>query len=333
MTLIAATSTGIVLSDHREADQDACQEGFQDRFELVHAAGVGFFGIVFYALVKSDFAFEQSRLTDDPSRYEGAGGLGKIQAVKICNPMCPSGVKASASYLVKEITAMRTVWSRMEKSVHLNFVKLHDYSISNAPWYSMEPVMSGLTLEKLYVTTQAWQSTVPEELAFHIVDQLTKACLFLYEKCNIVRADTNRENFMLRYPGRQTPLLPDVVLIDWSLWEEADAGRIAKDTRKMYEAVFPVLFEGGWTCGASHSQLGCAIDNATHSKAWLDLYNTMSAKASSIQRLGEGVAIAAKESRQRVEADSQVANVVRVLMVTAGDRFTETSLRRALMTG
>lgn len=138
--------------------------------------------------------------------------------------------------------------------------------------------MSGLTLEKLYLASKAKQQPLSEELAFHMVDQVTNACLFLHKKCCIVHADVNRENFMLRYPGRQTPLMPDVVLIDWSLWEEANPERIVKDTESVYKSLYPVLFEGGWGCGADHEQQGCAIHNITHSAEWFHLYRTISAK-------------------------------------------------------
>ncbi|KAH3911547.1 hypothetical protein HBH56_136270 [Parastagonospora nodorum] len=47
----------------------------QDRFELLDAAGMGFFGVVFYALTKHDFTVEQSRLTSDPANYDSAGGI------------------------------------------------------------------------------------------------------------------------------------------------------------------------------------------------------------------------------------------------------------------
>jgi serine/threonine protein kinase len=109
----------------------------------------------------------------------------------------------------------------------------------------MEPVLSGLTLGNMYMTSQQQALPVPEELAFYIVDQISQACSFLHDKCRIVRADVNRENVMLRYPGRESKLLPDVVLIDWSLWEEASAEWIVRETEKVYECLLPVLFEGG----------------------------------------------------------------------------------------
>jgi hypothetical protein len=65
----------------------------------------------------------------------------------------------------------------------------------------MEAVMSRLTLEKLYKSSEKRGLPVPKELAFHLVDQITKATLFLHEKCAIVCADVNRENVMLRYPN------------------------------------------------------------------------------------------------------------------------------------
>jgi serine/threonine protein kinase len=214
----------------RDSRQDACQESFEESFQPVYAAGMGFFGVVFYALMKSDLLLEKSRFTINTVKYDGASGLQKIKAVKICNPLCPSGVKASASYLIKELRAIQKVWLSMEEPVQHNFAQLYGYNTSDAPWYSMEPVTSGLTLENLYKTTQAKQQPIPEDLTFHMIDQMTKACDFLYTKCRIIRADVNRRNIMLRYPGREAPLMPDLVMIDWSLWEESSDELILKDT-------------------------------------------------------------------------------------------------------
>ena len=309
---------------------NACEERLEDRFELLNTAGMGFFGIVFYTILKSDFLIEQSNLASDPSKYDSAGGLQKIQAVKTCNPLCPSGIKASASYIVKDIKAMKKVWTYMEENVHYNFVKMLSYSISETPWYSMEPVMSGLTLEKLYLASKAKQQPLSEELAFHMVDQVTNACLFLHKKCCIVHADVNRENFMLRYPGRQTPLMPDVVLIDWSLWEEANPERIVKDTESVYKSLYPVLFEGGWGCGADHEQQGCAIHNITHSAEWFHLYRTISAKQVPLLDLQNMVAGAAKQSRQVTNTDNERANAIKDLLAVAQNPFTEAHLKAVM---
>jgi serine/threonine protein kinase len=326
MGLITTTRANVVLENHPETNH----ESFEDWFELVHAAGMGFFGVVFYALIKSDFLSEKSRLKRDKIDYDGASGLQKIKAVKICNPLCPSGVKASASYLKKEIRAIRRVWSCMEAPFQHNFVKLYEYNTSDTPWYSMEPVMSGLTLESLYKTTQTRQQPLPEDLAFHIIDQVTKACNFLYTKCRIVRADVNRENIMLRYPGREAPLMPDTVMIDWSLWEEASGQMVLKDTADVYQAISPVLFQGGWPCGMHHERDACAVTNTTHSPEWLHLYDAMSARNYSMRSLSESVATLANESRQRVVVNSEAANVIGNLLTAASSSFTGPDLREAL---
>ncbi|KNG45296.1 hypothetical protein DDE82_009020 [Stemphylium lycopersici] len=321
MGLITSTRANLERDGYHYGQEDKCHEAFEDRFMPLDAAGMGFFGIVFYALTKFDFAVERSLLISDPVRYNSADGLRKVQAVKICNPLCPSGTKASAEYLMKEIKAMKRVWSEMEECVRHNFVRLCDYSTSNGPWYSMEHVTSGVTLETLYRTNQAKQSPVIEELAFHLVDQITKACVFLHEKCGIVCADVNRRNIMLRYPGRETPLMPDVVMIDWSLWEEANAERVDKDTKDVYESVFPVLFEVGWSCGMSHDQKTCTVSDAGHSREWLHLYKDMSARQLSLRHLGASVKNTSNESRRRVSEDCHKADKVQ------GSKFANESAR------
>lgn len=314
-----------------DRSKDALQERVEDRFQLMDVAGMGFFGIVFYAMSKADLLIESSLIKGALSTYDSKKGLQSVQAVKLCNPLCPSGVKASAGYVMKDITAMKRIWSRMEGSFQHNFVRLLSYSTSETPWYSMEPVMSGLTLEQVYLASQAQGLPLTEELAFHLVSQMTQACLFLYNKCNIVRADSNRENIMLRFPGRHSKLLPDVVLVDWSLWEEANPERIARDTEDVYRCLFPVIFEGGWKCGASHNQHDCTIDgNAAHSPDWLHLYRVFCAKHTSFQDLECNFFNVVEQRIQRIATDALRAERVRALLMATQASFTEEKLRSAL---
>jgi serine/threonine protein kinase len=328
MSPIAIKRGAVSLEDCHTSDQDGCAGTVEDRFALFDAAGIGFFGVVFYALTKEDFTAEQSRLISDPVNYDSVESVQKIQAVKICSPLCPSGIKASARYLVKDIKAMIKIRSKMEEAVQHSFVRLYDYNTSNAPWYSMEPVLSGLTLEKLYQTSEERRLPVSEELAFHLVDQITKATLFLHQKCAMVRADVNRDNLMLRYPGRVNLVLPDVIMIDWSLWEEATAERIVKDTKDVFESVFPVLFQAGWECGKSHNEESCRANR--HSSTWLELYRTMSAQQISLRCFEESITVTASECRRRVEIDDRKADAVRNLVLKAADPFVGTDLKKAL---
>lgn len=142
-------------------------------------------------------------LANSQPEYDSEKSYLTVQAVKICNPLCPSGIKASANYIIKDITATRKIWKKMEEHTQHSFVRLLSYSESETPWYIMERVLSDLILEKLYIASQAQGLPVPEELTFHLVDQVSKACLFLHEGCKLVRADTNCENLMLRYPGEK----------------------------------------------------------------------------------------------------------------------------------
>ncbi len=54
-----------VMDDCANSCHEAVQKTVEDHFELIDTAGMGFFGIVFYALSKSDFLHEQSLLTND----------------------------------------------------------------------------------------------------------------------------------------------------------------------------------------------------------------------------------------------------------------------------
>lgn len=329
------TSSGPQNSSHQDgfqdSDQDGLQENVEDRFQLMDAAGMGFFGIVFYAVLKTDFEVDSSLLRSDPSNHNGGRSLQAVRAVKICNPLCPSGLKASANYIMKDILAMKMVWCKMEQHVRNSFVRLFDYNTSETPWYSMEPIICGLTLEKVYVASQQQGMPVPEELAFHIVGQMSQACLFLHDKCKIVRADVHRQNIMLRYPGRESESLPDVVLIDWSLWDEASAERIVRETENVYECLFPVLFEGGWGCGTRHDRQDCkAMNNTAHSSEWLDLQSIMYGKQGSLEEIDRKFGDVIDRSRRKVGTGLVEAERVEALLTATEPSLTEESLRSAL---
>jgi hypothetical protein len=86
MSLVATTCGTVSLENCQRSNQEVRKGIVQDRFELLDAAGMGFFGVVFYALTKQDFTVEQSQWTSDPANYDSTEGIRKIQAVKICSP-------------------------------------------------------------------------------------------------------------------------------------------------------------------------------------------------------------------------------------------------------
>jgi hypothetical protein len=72
-----------IATIHASIDFDIWQElsqmSFEECFKLLHAASMGFFQIIFYALNKSDFLLEKSRLADYAAKYDSASGLEKIK--------------------------------------------------------------------------------------------------------------------------------------------------------------------------------------------------------------------------------------------------------------
>ena len=121
-------------------------------------------------------------------------------------------------------------------------------------------------------------------------------------------------------------MMSDVIMIDWSLWEEANEERIVKDTKDVYESVSPIIFKAGWECGASHNQEDCTTKRTTHSPEWLDLHRVMRAQQLPLRCLDESIANTASKCRQEVENNDQKADVVRALMLSTGDAFTESDL-------
>jgi hypothetical protein len=105
-------------------------------------------------------------------------------------------------------------------------------------------------------------------------------------------------------------VMPDVIMIDWSLWDEANEERIVKDTKGVYESVFPIIFEAGWECGASHNQEDCTANRTTHSAEWLDLHRVMRAQQLPLRCLAERIATTASKCRQRTEDNDQKADGV-----------------------
>jgi hypothetical protein len=173
-------------SDHHL--QKACQKPFADRFEPVGLAGIGFFGVVLYAMIKFDSQLKDIRVIENAQGDDRGTSTRKLLAVKLCRPGCPSGIKDSARRLIVEIEAMKRVSQNITEPMRSCFAELHEYNTSNEPWYSMEPIMPGMTLDHVFEIISAATHPVPEGLAFHFADQVARAYRFLHEDCKLVRA-------------------------------------------------------------------------------------------------------------------------------------------------
>jgi hypothetical protein len=125
--------------------------------------------------------------------------------------------------------------------------------------------------------------------------------------------------------------MPDIVVIDWSLWREASEETISHDTRNMYECIYPVIYEGGWPCRGSHGRESCAVHNVTHTMEWLQLQDVVRKKQCPTNLLSESIRFTTAISRQTIMEDNQKAEKIMDLMLTAGDQFTEATLRGTLM--
>lgn len=121
----------LALDHHHHAHAAASEENLEDHFELMHAVGMGFFGIVFFAFEKPFPLVEKCEV----NKHDLREAFGKVKAVKICNPLCPSGTKASAQYLRREIDAVRRIQSRMKDHVRHNFAACYEYNTLSSPWY------------------------------------------------------------------------------------------------------------------------------------------------------------------------------------------------------
>ncbi|RYN61289.1 hypothetical protein AA0119_g13188 [Alternaria tenuissima] len=111
--------------------------------------------------------------------------------------------------------AMKRVSQNRTESVRPLFAELYEYNTSNEPWYSMELILPGITLQQVFDVASTASHPIPEEIVFHVADQATRAFHFLHVDCRLVCADISQSNMMLRYPGREVPVMPDLVLIEW----------------------------------------------------------------------------------------------------------------------
>jgi hypothetical protein len=167
------------LSNH--CLQNASQKPFADRFEPVGLAGIGFFGVVLYAMIKLDSQLKDPRDVENAQSNDCGTSTRKLLAVKLCRPGCPSGINDSARRLILEMEAMKRVSQNITEPMRSCFAELHEYNTSNEPWYSMEPIMPGITLEQVFNIISAATHPVPEGLAFHFADQVARAYRFLHE--------------------------------------------------------------------------------------------------------------------------------------------------------
>ncbi|KAH8621751.1 hypothetical protein IG631_23628 [Alternaria alternata] len=138
-----------------------------------------------------------------------------LQAAKLCLPRCPSGIKGSTIRLLAVMEAMKRVSQNRTESVRPLFAELYEYNTSNEPWYSMELILPGITLQQVFDVASAASHPIPEEIVFHVADQAARAFHFLHVDCRLICTDISQSNMMLRYPGREVPVMPDLVLIEW----------------------------------------------------------------------------------------------------------------------
>jgi hypothetical protein len=75
----------------------------------VGLAGIGFFGVVLYAMIKLDSQLKDTRVVENAQSNDCGTSIRKVFAVKLCRPGCPSGIKDSARRLIVEIEAMKRV--------------------------------------------------------------------------------------------------------------------------------------------------------------------------------------------------------------------------------
>jgi serine/threonine protein kinase len=301
---------------------EACGDTFEDRFSPLGVAGIGSFGIIFSATTKSKSRVDK---LETPQHREASEhrGTQALQAVKLCLPGCPSGIKGSTTRLQAEIEAMRRVSENSTRSVRHLFAELYAFNTSNEPWYSMELILPGITLQQVLDIASAASHPVPEEIVFHVADQAARAFHFLHEVCRLVCTDISQSNMMFRYPGREVYGMPDLVLIDWSFWVEASDKTTTRSVRDLYDCLVPVFFDAGWRCGPRHDRDSCAASDVSHSCEWLDLQSLMGSTQNSLSALSDNIQTTVKHMRTETTGNFGRIEAFKNLLLSSADVSTE----------
>jgi serine/threonine protein kinase len=303
-------------ADHRLPE--ACGDSFEEHFLPLGVAGIGSFGIVFSATTKSKPHIEKFGTPQHREESDGRGTQA-IQAVKLCLPGCPSGIKSSTVRLLAEIEAMKRVSQNRTESVRHLFAELYAYNTSNEPWYSMELILPGITLHQVFDVASAASHPVPEEIVFHVADQAARAFHFLHDDCSLVCTDIRQSNMTLRYPGREVAVMPDLVLIDWSFWAEASDTTTNCAVENLYHCLFPVFFDWGWRCGPHHDQDSCVASGVLHGCEWLDLQSRMGSRKSPLSAFSDSIQKTVKHMRRETMYNSGRADAFGHLLLASAD--------------
>jgi len=124
---------------------------------------------------------------------------------------------------------------------------------------------------------------------------------------------------MLRYPGREVPVMPDLVLIDWSFWAEASDKTTTCAVRNLYNCLVPVFFNAGWRCGRPHDQDSCAATGAFHSCEWLDLQDLMGNRQSTLSTFSDTIQATVEKMRTETMSRSGSAEAFGNLLLAFAD--------------
>jgi serine/threonine protein kinase len=297
---------------------EACSKTFEDQFSPLEVAGIGSFGIVFSATTKSKPHIDKLGTPQHRDASEGSGTQA-LQAVKLCLPGCPSGIKGSTSRLRAEIEAMRRVSKNTTPSVRHLFAELYAFNTSDEPWYSMELILPGVTLQQVFDVASAASYPFPEEIVFHVADQAARAFQFLHDQCRFVCTDISQSNMMLRYPGKEVSVMPDLVLIDWSFWAEASDQTTTCAVRNLYNCLAPVFYDAGWRCSRRHDQDSCAASGVFHSCEWLDLQNLMDSGQSTLRTFSDSIQATVTRMRTETMGNSGSAEAFGNLLLASVD--------------
>ncbi|CAG5137369.1 uncharacterized protein ALTATR162_LOCUS77 [Alternaria atra] len=300
---------------------EACGDTFEDHFSPLGVAGIGSFGIVFSATTKSKLHIQETRTLQHREESDGTGTQA-LQAVKLCLPGCPSGIKGSTIRLLAEMEAMKRVSQNRTESVRHLFAELYEYNTSNEPWYSMELILPGISLQQVFDVANAASHPVPEEIVFHVADQAARAFHFLHVDCRLVCTDISQSNMMLRYPGREVPVMPDLVLIDWSFWAEASDRTTTCAVQNLYHCLFPVFFDSGWRCGPHHDQDSCAASGVLHGCEWLDLQSLMGSRQSTLSSFSDSIQTTVKHMRRETMHNAGRVEAFGHLLLASADTST-----------
>lgn len=237
-------------SDEPRWAQDSEQARFESESKhlIVKELGFGSYGFVYASISDSDanvFAIDYDEAGEDPTKKRAVldNMRASIRAVKLCS-IDSYDQDPDLAEFQNEIGVLRYLNDHyLEQGGQQTVTRILEPEVGPNPrgWVLMELLTAGTLddMQHLYwEVPQRLGSTIPADLLWHFIAQVTEALLFLH--FGIVNGkkipghklaahrDLHGKNMMLRWPGNTCGNYPDIVIVDFGRAEILDPNEVDK---------------------------------------------------------------------------------------------------------